>query len=1397
MNRLAICAVCAAFGLAAFAEGLPSAVNGVITIEGEVTVSDSEGAAALAAATGIVLNEGAVLNYTAANDLALTANVSGTGTFKATSSGKVTLSGDNSGLIAPGHFDFAETEVWVSSDNGLGGAASGMAYVRKADGANKFLHFQDLTDKVVTNNAPLYIAHKVKSVNGAYLGSEAADEFVVQNADLTVEGGTEAHLYGRGNFKVIHGTFNFTGNTRFYPPPSGCYFEIAGDTVCNFGAQFIYYSDANRMKIGGAGISCSDFACNGGKNILFTGDYALGTNFIFNCWDGGGRHMDLDGTTQEIGYLKANQNGMAKEIFSSEGKPATLKAVHPTTTDTRSINYKFTGPVTYWHATSQKLTFITTKHVSTGALIVEGPLAFASGSGWSGNDVTVKSGGKLTCNSTESLTSGKHVLTVESGGALEIADDVTLNVAEAQFGSVKLDAGETYTADAIRSLITGEGVALTGDGSVNVVAVWNGWPDVGTATRFTVPSGLSVFIEESDIPKVEALEEIVLGKQSTVTFAVAGQPLDISAKITGSGTFLANGAGKVTLTGDNALTAPGCFKFTATGLHLGHPNALGGAAAGMAEYDKDGGLITFTYVNDCFTNNTPLKLTKTKSQLGSDDVSRFFVQNADLTLVNEIYFQYNFEMCHGTLRSTGGTPYWRHSPEAGAAGKVRLTGDTECYLSEKQIVYFTTGFEIGGALYSAPKGLATDRTANITFMKDYVLTEDTFWNPWGQETGSTAYYNLNGHSQTIAEMGSSGGTSFSPVRSVAGPCTLATVTTATGTQTTPIRFFDAISYSNGCNKVHQFKCLHQSTGDLWVTKGGVTFLASGASGGGWSGNNVTVSGTGVLDCQSPVSLSTGRHNLIVRDGGTLNVAEGVTLKVGTATFGNVALEPSTTYTIAELNELVAGENVTLTGSGTIQTSAKSIPGTWEGWPEAGTATRVEVPDNAVVTLTADDLAKMLALEEIEMGQDARIVIGDDVSETPIELTPNFMGAGKICVYGTNGNVTNVVVRGDNAALISPGGFLFSNTWAVVASRYGLGSAKAAAAEFYPAAPFTTSPNRSRLTFTERATTNDVDLSFAMGGLCGYDSPDVEFIQTASMKGASGSFNQDNCRVGFFNRFTVTGGEFNCIFIRVHSSDTVLTITDGCTIRSLQGFYGSQGKVFFGPRTFISHQVQLALEQSLESLTFTKENAFAMDKGGYLNYYDQSYSVFRLDLNGYGQTLAALRGNSYGNANQQRLTITSAEPATLTLNGTTSRSIAVKCIDQASLTYAGTATQTVGFATSTSTGALTVDSGAVRFERNAKWTTGSVVLNGGELIVSANAATNTFGTGRSSAHLVVTGDGKLNLISDEYVSTVRTLTVDGELKDRGIYSAANCGFIKGPGSIRVMRDRPQGVLLLVW
>ena len=78
----------------------------------------------------------------------------------------------------------------------------------------------------------------------------------------------------------------------------------------------------------------------------------------------------------------------------------------------------------------------------------------------------------------------------------------------------------------------------------------------------------------------------------------------------------------------------------------------------------------------------------------------------------------------------------------------------------------------------------------------------------------------------------------------------------------------------------------------------------------------------------------------------------------------------------------------------------------------------------------------------------------------------------------------------------------------------------------------------------------------------------------------------------------------------------------------------------------------------------------------------------------------------------------------------------------------------------------------------------------------SAITNTFGTGRETTpNLVISGGSKIVLESDEAIPSVRTATVDGERLDRGVYSRANCGWIDGPGSLRVHVGTGGAILLI--
>jgi L-aminopeptidase/D-esterase-like protein len=109
----------------------------------------------------------------------------------------------------------------------------------------------------------------------------------------------------------------------------------------------------------------------------------------------------------------------------------------------------------------------------------------------------------------------------------------------------------------------------------------------------------------------------------------------------------------------------------------------------------------------------------------------------------------------------------------------------------------------------------------------------------------------------------------------------------------------------------------------------------------------------------------------------------------------------------------------------------------------------------------------------------------------------------------------------------------------------------------------------------------------------------------------------------------------------------------------------------------------------------------------------------------------------------------------------------------------------------------VNSGAIALERNAKWLSPNVTVNGGMLIVRPSAATNTFGVGRATeTDLFVNGDGRLELQSAAYTSTVNSITFDGVLLRRGVYTAENCPFITGEGALHAVHGHPTGVIIIV-
>ena len=628
-----------------FAEGLSDAVDGVITVEGQVTVVDSADAAKLAAASSIVLADGSTLSYTAPDALVLNADVSGAGVFSAVGSGEVTLSGDNSGLTAPGHFEFSSTPVVVTSETGLGGGASGEATFN-GNVTNGMLRFIG-ESSVFTNYAPVVM--KTTGNSSFYFGSGSPDVYLVQNASFAARTDGENHLYFKHNVEFINGAFEVNSHARLHHNGVGTV-RLGNGVNAKLGESYcqaiVYFNDlkiACESVVAPYGISPDSV-----RNVVFERANCLGASCVFRPYETWHNQtswaFNLNGFDQVISHLMIFPvNHETQCSFIGSESPATLKAAGAVA-GSQTIRIKVVGPVSYWHDTPYNTTFNQYKLAATGALTVsKGKVEFTNGSGWSGKEVTVKDGGALSCASAASLDSGEHVLKVESGGALEVAAGVTLKVRSAVVGSVTLPAGRIISMAEARSLTEGEGVTLTGDGNIQTAAgsvnsEWTGWPEAGSTNAVAIPDGVEVEISDNDIGKVQSLSAIETGVGSKIFLRTTESPVVLNASISGDVTFDARDCGTVVLAGDNSgIIAPGGFIFSNTTVVVSNRFGLGGALTGAAHFypaaEVTKNRSTLTFGGDAVTNDVELVF-HYGAYFGYEDPSVRFVQNANLTQLN-------------------------------------------------------------------------------------------------------------------------------------------------------------------------------------------------------------------------------------------------------------------------------------------------------------------------------------------------------------------------------------------------------------------------------------------------------------------------------------------------------------------------------------------------------------------------------------------------------------------------------------------------------------------------------------------------------------------------------------------------------------------------------------------
>ena len=182
----------------------------------------------------------------------------------------------------------------------------------------------------------------------------------------------------------------------------------------------------------------------------------------------------------------------------------------------------------------------------------------------------------------------------------------------------------------------------------------------------------------------------------------------------------------------------------------------------------------------------------------------------------------------------------------------------------------------------------------------------------------------------------------------------------------------------------------------------------------------------------------------------------------------------------------------------------------------------------------------------------------------------------------------------------------------------------------------------------------------------------------------------------------------------------------------------------------------------------------------------------LDMNGFGQSISGIVESCTG-------TITSAVPATLTVNQKTAATLLSRLTGAVGLLKAGTGTLTLSNNLSTTTGDFTVTNGtlAVALE-NSLGNSTNVTVSG----AAARLELRTSAGISDTATLTIANDGaKVNLLAN-VDEAVGWLYFDEKLQRAGTYGSSNStatykddAHFSGTGVLRVLHDRAGTLISL--
>lgn len=823
------------------------------------------------------------VSCTAAEQVTLSAKVNGPGVIAATSGGGLKVTGDNAKFR--GNFDLSGVDVEVSNEHGLGSSVSRATKIVR--GETSKLVF-DNGASVFTNYAKLWI-NNADSKSYRVIGSASADKKLVQAETLEFGNpvGMDNHwnVYLDYNVDLLKGYRTLETSAATHPRlsamnPGECH--IYGELCQNqSGHGFLQRSNVHFHQ---ASYKTDRMVQGDEPFVCEAVDVFVGGSYQPNAL---GLTLDLNGFDQHFTYLAYYNNANAAEtgdpthIIASE-TPARIIVMGGAYTE----RPKFTGFAGFEHASALTNVFCGVESTSKGELkVTSGALVLRSGYSWVG-DVSVR-GGRLVLDSAVALGGGKGVLTVD-GGVLELRSGAGCAVAKVVCGGGTITEPGEYSVAELQAL----GMSVEGPDDVRVRIVksydgeWTGWPDEEGATAL-VPDNTTVIVEDVDVAKIAKLGKLELGNNARVVYENGSESLTLKAEVSGFGMFEFINCPDTVLTCDSSkLESPGHYLISNTCVTVRNRYGLGSASSGTAFVYCGEKANILTFEGEGLTNDVPLQVWLGTGAngglvLGSTVEGEVFVQNAGLRLMtgSSLTFRNYVRFSNGTItyeaeKAAAIHFYPGFVKDALAkevwldAGSVLDAGSRRCFVSGG--IWHLDGDWTSGQIHP-------DGNACFVCERENALSGRTF-SPY---SGSTL--DLNGLDQ--------GGLIWAPEHdgSHVGSCVTSAVPakvtiTACSFDTTYDTY--AVAYrgeaglryepTSGKGRTTTFVNLFSDTmGQLDVAKETLVF----ADGAGWGGTNVSIRAGATLQVEAtsaatafkPAGKATGRTDLVIEQGGTLNL----------------------------------------------------------------------------------------------------------------------------------------------------------------------------------------------------------------------------------------------------------------------------------------------------------------------------------------------------------------------------------------------------------------------------------------------------------------------------------------------------------------------------------------------